>query len=317
MRLRRTTHPGDATIFFSQRQLFAHLARHPRPVPRIEGLVVVTTAEELSAHRNCYDLHLPSGPPREGLLAPAARLRELTGLPTATATQTCRPTPTSAMRRPPDGAEVLPVAAGARVLGVEFPERYQGEWCLGWVDHERGLLPAEAVRLDPPRRHGWDARGQRGGSLSGMRAVARWKFATKEGKDKDGTQWLSFGKGEVITNIICELSVYSVRSLFDSINSSSKPEGEPSTNRACPGNAGSHQDHWCWWGTNAKGKSGMFPRSHIEPGTLAEGATKSDRTSISSKEKRKGLLSRISIRYLNGGSWGEGGGGTSPQASIY
>lgn len=323
MRLWRTTHPGDATIFFSQRQLFAHLARHPRPLPHVDGLIVVTTAEELSAHRNSYDLHLAPGPPREGPLAPSGRLlRELTGLPTATAAQTCRPTPMSAMRRPYDGAEVLPIAAGARVLGVEFPERYHGEWCLGWVDHERGLLPAEAVRLDPPRRWGHHARGGQLGAPpppSGMRAVTRWKFAPREGKEKDGPQWLPFGKGEVITNISCELSVYSVRSLLDSINNSGgKPVGEPSADGACAGDTGPHQDHWCWWGTNARGKSGMFPRAFIKPGTLAEDATKPDRASISSKEKKKGLLSRMSIRYLNGGgSGGEGGGATSPQASTF
>lgn len=34
-----------------------------------------------------------------------------------------------------------------------------------------------------------------------MRAVARWKFSAR-GKS---SEWLSFSKGEVITNIGCEL----------------------------------------------------------------------------------------------------------------
>lgn len=206
------------------------------------------------------------------------------------------------MRRPPDGAEVVAFAAGARILGIEFPDKYQGEWCLGWADHECGLLPTEAIRLDPPRRN--DVRSQ---GSSTMKAVARWKFSVKEAKDKGGGggggEWLSFSKGEVITNIGCELSVYSARSLLSH------------TEERRPAQTGSHQGHWCWWGTNSKGRSGMFPRSHIEPGTLMEAATKSDRASIASNERKTGLLSKLSIRHRSSGSGG--GGNSSPRASIY
>lgn len=270
------------------------------------------------ADANNYDLHF-SRPPRQSHLADSTR--ELTALPTATALQTCRPTPTFAMRRPPDGAEVVAFAAGARIVGIEFPEKYQGEWCFGWADHECGLLPTDAIRLDAPRRNDVRSRGS-----STMKAVARWKFSVKETKDKgcggggDGVgEWLTFSKGEVIINIGCELSVYSARSLLSTGAVSTGQTAHTEERRSAQ--TGSHQDHWCWWGTNSKGKSGMFPRSHVEPGTLMEAATKSDRASITSNDRKTGLLSRISIRHRSSGSGGGGGGGgegnTSPRASIY
>lgn len=78
-----------------------------------------------------------------------------------------------------------------------------GEWCLGWADHEHGLIPVDAVRLVPPRRSDF-------GSLepSSLKAVARWRFSVKDSKEnKGGMVWLSFGKGEMIANIGCELSI--------------------------------------------------------------------------------------------------------------
>ncbi|KAF3767705.1 hypothetical protein M406DRAFT_69825 [Cryphonectria parasitica EP155] len=290
VQLRQTTHPNDATVFFSQRQLFAHLARHPRPLPEVPGLLVLQTEDVPVQFANNYDLHFP-GPARVSMLADM--MRELTALPTGTAVQTCRHTPTSNPKRPPDGSDVLSLAAGARILGVEFPAKYQGDWCLGWADHEQGLLPADIVRLDPPPgRKSGDSANQ-GGSTT-LRGVARWRFAVKDGKDKSRGEWLSFGKGEVITNI-----------------------------------GWSHADHWCWWGTNAKGRSGMFPQSHIEPGTLKEAAAaaaaaaatattvRSDRASTSSGERKTGLLARISIRQKSGGSGGGGGGMSSSWASMH
>jgi hypothetical protein len=29
-------------------------------------------------------------------------------------------------------------------------------------------------------------------------------------------------------------------------------------------------DHWCWSGTNSKGKFGVFPQSHIASGSIRE-----------------------------------------------
>ncbi|KAL2272609.1 hypothetical protein FJTKL_06278 [Diaporthe vaccinii] len=128
VQLGRTTHPNDATVFFSQKQIFNHLARHPRPLPHVPGLTVVETAD-LGPYGNKYDLHFFNVPLKSHL---ATIMRDLAALPTATAVQTYKPTPTSSIRRPTDGQEVLNFASGAKILGVIFPDRYQGEWCLGW-----------------------------------------------------------------------------------------------------------------------------------------------------------------------------------------
>lgn len=58
----------------------------------------------------------------------------------------------------------------------------------------------------------------------------------------------------------------------------------------------------------------MFPRSHIEPGSLMEVTMGSDRSSFVSREKKAGLLSRISMRHRRSDS---GAFGLSPRGSIY
>lgn len=92
------------------------------------GLTVVEAAD-LEPYGNNYDLHFLNVPLKSHL---ATIMRDLAALPTATAVQTYKPTPTSSIRRPTDGQEVLNFGSGAKILGVIFPDRYQGEWCLGW-----------------------------------------------------------------------------------------------------------------------------------------------------------------------------------------
>lgn len=302
---RQTTHPNDATIFFSQHQLFAHLARHPRPLPYVPGFVVIQADDVPTKFSNNYDLHF-SRPPRPTPLAEL--LRELASLPTAIASQTCRPTLMTTMRRPTDGAKVLSFAEGARILGVDFPPKYHGEWCIGWADHERGLIPSDAIRLDAPREGGARAPSP-GEARSNLSATARWKFCVKEGREKGSatSEWLSFGKGEVISNIVCELSIYHVRSL---LHHQVEGNADAEQRRRCVTDVGPHQEHWCWWGTNSKGKSGIFPRSHIEPGSLTDAATSTQRASMSSNE-RASLLSRFSIRNLRSSGSSGGGGETA------
>lgn len=277
VQLRHSTHPNDATVFFSQRQLFAHLARHPRPLPPVSGLTVVQIEEMPSKLANNYDLHFWEQPRASNF---TNIMRDLTALPTATTILTCRPSQLRTIKKPTDSREVLCFAAGARILGVQFSDKHQGIWCVGWANHQYGLILAEAIRLDLPRK---DSRPYQGSSS--MQAVARWRFAVKDSKDAtDGGEWLSFSKGEILKNI-----------------------------------GWSHQDHWCWSGTNSKGKSGLFPRSHIEPGTLKEVATNSDHASVESNEKRTGLLSRMSLRQRSrsDGGGAEGTRPASPRASIY
>lgn len=266
IQLGRTTHANDGTVFFSQKQLFNHLARHPRPLPHVPGVTVVEKPN-IGLHENNYDLHLVNSPTQSHLAAIAG---DLAALPAATAAQTYRPTPTSSAKRPRDGQEIVHFATGAKILGVVFPERYRGEWCLGWADHQYGAFPAETIKLDEPLKRDIMLQGS-----SCRRAITRWKFSAQE-KPSD---WLSFSKGEIITNI-----------------------------------GWSHQEHWCWSGTNSKGKTGFFPQSHIEPGSVVEVTAGSGQSSIMSHEKKAGLFSRLSIRHRSSGLEGFG---LSSRGSIY
>lgn len=154
--------------------------------------------EEIPARSaNNYDIHVPQSPNPEWQSRCLNITHALASLPTATTVQTCRATPLRPMRMPPDEAEVLSFASGARIIGVKFPTKYQGEWCVGWADHSFGAIPVEAIRLDPPMKSDIRSRGS-----STMKAVARWKFSVKDKGWEGG--WLSFGKGETITNIGCK-----------------------------------------------------------------------------------------------------------------
>lgn len=120
--LGRTTEESDATVFFSQRQLFSHLARHPRPLPPVPGLMVIETMDIPPQFRNNYDLHLPH-PPIKSLMVGLER--ELSQMPTAIATEAFRTTH-GAIRTPPDGSPILQFCAGQKIVGVEFPSKYGG-----------------------------------------------------------------------------------------------------------------------------------------------------------------------------------------------
>lgn len=64
----------------------------------------------------------------------------------------------------------------------------------------------------------------------------------------------------------------------------------------CPG---LYPEHWCWSGTNAKGKWGIFPRAFIDMGTVQElSPDLLDRVSSASNEKGKtsSVLSKLSVR---------------------
>lgn len=122
--------------------------------------------------------------------------RDLSALPTATVIQTYRKMLNTTMKRPPDAYKTVAFALGAKLLGIEFPDRYNGEWCVGYSDHEWGVFPSDTIRLDTPRQS--DIRMQ---GSSNLKAVARWKWSPKE---KERGDWLRFEKGEVITGIGCK-----------------------------------------------------------------------------------------------------------------
>ncbi|OIW31677.1 hypothetical protein CONLIGDRAFT_235012 [Coniochaeta ligniaria NRRL 30616] len=287
IQLGRTTEESDATVFPNQKALFSHLARHPRPLPPVPGLTVIETAEIPPQFRNNYDLHLPN-PPARSLMTGLAR--ELSSMPTAVATDAFRRTQISTLRALPDPSlAALQFFSGQRVVGLEFPARFNGEWALGWADNARGLFPADCVKMEaPPEREVRKTVG------SGLRAVARWRRHPKEKDVKEGG-WLRFEKGEVITNI-------------------SFPYAE----------------HWCWYGSNSRGRYGIFPQSHMEPNTLSETpGGGGDGASVISHESKSGaskmLAQFASIRrrdtrpVSSAGSHSSGDTATqmSPRPSVF
>ncbi|GAB1318860.1 SH3 domain-containing protein [Madurella fahalii] len=243
----QTPRPSDATVFFSQKDLCAHIARHPRPLPHIPALTVLDAdaSPEVPEHlANNYDVRFT----RPSIPSAVPDGPEMANLPCAVATESFRMT-IYGLRMPPDRAETLQFVVGQKIVGIEFPARYEGEWAVGWADDEKGVFPVEYVRLVPPPRRDWRATswgsggsgGGGGGGRGEMSAVARWKMSppssSMQGKgntEEDARErWLKFGKGEVITGI-------------------SFP----------------YEEHWCWSGRNAKGKWGIFPRAFMQPKSL-------------------------------------------------
>ncbi|KAK2028058.1 SH3 domain-containing protein [Colletotrichum zoysiae] len=184
----RTLEECDATVFFSQKKLFEHLARHPRPLAQVPGITVVEEAEIPPNLRNNYDLHFRA-PPKESPLA--GKQEEMAQRPTATATQTVKRM--YGMRLLYDNTPAFELANGARLSGVVFPERYNGEWAMGWHEGNFGSAPLDVLKLEPPPKE-----EVRMDTTSNISAVARWKFAPRT---KDGGDWLRFDQGDTITNI--------------------------------------------------------------------------------------------------------------------
>lgn len=220
----KTPRPSDATVFFSQKDLCAHIARHPRPLPDVPALTVIDSdlhPGEVPEHlANNYDVRLT----RPSIPSAVPGPSEIGNLPCAVAASSFWMT-VYGLRTPPDRAETLQFVVGQKIVGVEFPPRYEGEWAVGWADDEKGVFPVEHIRLlSPPRRElaraSWGSGGSGSGSgvgETGMSATARWKFSPPalavqgSGKgegDAAGApeRWLKFGKGEIITNISCEYS---------------------------------------------------------------------------------------------------------------
>ncbi|KAF2969533.1 hypothetical protein GQX73_g4060 [Xylaria multiplex] len=149
-----TLEESDATVFFNQKQLFAHMARHPRPLPIVAGITVIEDAELPPHLKDNFDLHFPH-PPTESVMA-------------------------------------LHFGVGAKIVGIEFPARYDGKWAIGWHDGVRAAFEADAVQLEAPPKAEVRMQG-----TSSVQAVARWKFNQKGGDER----WLKFDKGDVIKNI--------------------------------------------------------------------------------------------------------------------
>ncbi|CAK7211538.1 hypothetical protein SCUCBS95973_001149 [Sporothrix curviconia] len=270
-----TVREGDATVFTTPDHLLLHLARHPQPLPIVPGVTVVygnergangaaggggnsssgmssvsTSTDPIDA--NDFDLHLVNPPlptpvpPTVGQAAVATAFREHIHRYGG-----------KKLARPPNyGGDMLHFLVGARIVGIMFPEKWEGKWCMGWHDGFVGAFSAKHVRIEPPRHNEIPMAS----SDSGMSVTARWKWKPNEGRGKDNDKekdgktkrsgdssssvlaaddaasvWLSFEKGETISNVKCL-----------------------------------YADHWCWAGTNSKGRFGVFPQSHIITKTLQQ-----------------------------------------------
>ncbi|KAF7540488.1 hypothetical protein G7054_g1299 [Neopestalotiopsis clavispora] len=188
-----TSREGDATVFTTERQLFRHLSHHPQPLPQIPGLTVLYGY----LGNNCseaedYDLHFPS-PQFASPIIPEAPL--LTRRPTAVAVQPQLQKEGSRPVTDPDGRrDVLQFLAGARIVGVEFPDAWGGKWCTGWHDGIRGAFPAKLVQVEAPPKS--DIRLP-GTNNDGLVVVSRWKWESRD----VSAGWLTFDKNTTITNV--------------------------------------------------------------------------------------------------------------------
>ncbi|KAG9231692.1 hypothetical protein BJ875DRAFT_468735 [Amylocarpus encephaloides] len=187
----KTVEEHDATVFFSVSQLFRHLAKHPRPLPNIYGINTIYGQQphdmvDFDLHFTMPDPHLPQHNMTEIASKVACRAK-------AHASNTHNPKPTGKNARDPDGHQSMHFAAGARIVGITFPDRFAGLWCTGYHDGERGTFPAEKIVLEMPVKE--DVLMN---SRSSLTAVAKWDFKPKEAKEGN---WLKFSKGDRINCI--------------------------------------------------------------------------------------------------------------------
>lgn len=241
------TREGDATVFRSSDDLLRHLAQHPQPLPEVSGITVLYGKEVLASDPRVhdFDLWLTEDP------APSPTLPvDLSMLPVATATRSHVQRYAEKKLPRPEGkrnAELLQFFVGARIIGVEFPAAWAGKWATGWHDGEWGYFPAKNIELEMPKPGRLDAPPMQfqGVSAVSVSVVTRWKFDPAASiRDAVEKGWVGFDKGERITNVGWPVVVEGV--------------------------GGGGREAWCWSGTNSKGKFGVFPRSHVDEGTLRD-----------------------------------------------
>ena len=192
-----TVHEADATVFSREEQLFQHLARHPHPLPEVEGVTVLYGKTDADSPLiEDYDLHFP-GPPAPSPYPDDAALRSL---PAARTIKNHERKYGSRALTDPDGSKegIVQFFSGSRILGVEFPENWKGKWCMGWHEGVRGSFPASLISLEPP-----EYPPEIGNT--GLVATTRWTWDKRDFKDTSAG-WLSFGLYETIYNISCEFS---------------------------------------------------------------------------------------------------------------
>ncbi|KZL85968.1 sh3 domain-containing protein [Colletotrichum incanum] len=142
--LKQTMAYGDATVFQSADQLLKHLARHPQPLPEVPG-VTVLYGQIKKDHDQIedYDIYFPSPPAR----SPFQETDNFSQYPVATALKSHVQRWGESLAGPDGSSDVLKFFVGAKIVGVEFPEKWGGKWCIGWHDGVRGPFPAKGRHI--------------------------------------------------------------------------------------------------------------------------------------------------------------------------
>lgn len=197
-----TLQEDDATVFQSVDLLFRHISRHGHPLPPVPGVEVVYEHSDVNSRgRQDCDLYIPNstmtalhGVPR------ANESNRIASLPAARAVKDhIRRSNERPQARPDATSEILQFLSGAKIIGIEFPEKWDGKWCQGWHDGVFGTFPSKLISLDMPRH-------VKIASLPNTprTGVARWKF---EKQRQPG--WLVLKKGDIIYNLACGFSIIS------------------------------------------------------------------------------------------------------------
>ncbi|KAF7960422.1 hypothetical protein EAE96_000104 [Botrytis aclada] len=186
----RTVEEHDATVFFSVTSLFRHLARHPRPLPQVAGITTVYGIQPPSVLD--FDIQFTIHEPKFSPYCMSEITSKVASRPTAHSITTHHPKPVAKTFRDPDGQQSMHFADGAKIVGITFPDRFGGTWCIGYHDGERGSFPANTVSFISPPRDEVKMNPQ-----SSLQAVAKWDWKPKDKEEG----WLKFSKGERIYNV--------------------------------------------------------------------------------------------------------------------
>ncbi|KAF5649676.1 hypothetical protein F52700_572 [Fusarium sp. NRRL 52700] len=195
-----TLQEDDATVFQSIDLLFRHISRHAHPLPHVSGVEVVYEQSDINSRgRQDCDLYFPNS--TMAALQGVSRANEsnrLASLPIGRAVKDhIRRSNEKPQARPDASSELLQFVSGARIIGIEFPEKWDGKWCQGWHDGVFGTFPSKLITLDIPRHVKITSLPN-----TPRTGVVRWKF---EKQRQPG--WLALKKGDIIYNLACGFSI--------------------------------------------------------------------------------------------------------------
>ena len=193
-----TSREGDATVFNSTDDLLAHLAQHPQPLPRVPGVTVLYgEISKANPKIEDFDIHLLNYPIPSPVPADVGKYAVATALKDHIHRGKDLPRPLAY-----DG-ELLEFYSGARVVGLTFPELWEGKWCIGWHNGQSGVFATKLIEIDLPRQSEIPM-----DSTSGMSVKTKWawKPKTKTNGNEPSPMWLEFEKGETISNVQCKSS---------------------------------------------------------------------------------------------------------------